>query len=83
MDALLAATRNIADAYGKANDLGTLEPGKRADLVILDANPLVDVHNYGRITEVMKDGVVIDRAALPTNRLISEPVDTGSEVLQG
>jgi len=65
MDALLAATRNIAEAYGKADELGTLEAGKRADLLILDADPLADPRNYRRIVEVLKDGSRIDRAALP------------------
>ncbi len=71
MDALQAATRNVAEAYGHAADFGTLEPGKRADLLILDADPLADVHNYRRIAEVMKDGTLVDRAALPTRRILS------------
>lgn len=65
MDALLAATRNIAEAYGKADELGTLEAGKRADLVVLDADPLADPRNYRRISDVFKDGSRVDRAALP------------------
>nr|WP_237546623.1 amidohydrolase family protein [Streptomyces sp. SID5606] len=65
MDALLAATRNIAEAYGKADELGTVESGKRADLVILDADPLADPRNYRRIADVFKDGARIDRDALP------------------
>lgn len=65
MDALLAATRNIAEAYGQLDDLGTLQAGKRADLVILDADPLENVHNYRTIEEVFKDGVRIHRNALP------------------
>jgi len=40
MELLRSATRNIALAYGMDRDLGTLEPGKFADFVILDANPL-------------------------------------------
>jgi imidazolonepropionase-like amidohydrolase len=62
MDALLAGTRNIAEAYGQADHLGTLEPGKRADLVILEGNPLDDVRNYRRISAVMKDGALVDQA---------------------
>jgi imidazolonepropionase-like amidohydrolase len=76
MNALLSATRNIAEAYGQAADLGTLEPGKRADLLILDADPLADVRNYRRIEAVLKDGTVIDRDALPTCRIIT---DTGAD----
>jgi imidazolonepropionase-like amidohydrolase len=65
MDALLSATRNVAEAYGQAAELGTIEPGKRADLVILDADPLADTRNYRSIAGVMKDGVLVDRGALP------------------
>jgi imidazolonepropionase-like amidohydrolase len=78
MNALLSATRNIAEAYGQATDLGTLEPGKRADLLILDADPLADVRNYRRIEAVLKDGIVIDRDALPTRRIITDARDTNS-----
>lgn len=71
MEALLSATRYIAEAYGVAADLGTLEPGKQADLVILDADPLADVRNYRRIAKVMKGGVLVDRGALPGNRILT------------
>lgn len=75
MDALLAATRDIAHAYGKGAELGTLEAGKRADLVILAGDPLQDVHNYRRVVAVMKDGVLVDRDALPARRVLTqEPV---------
>jgi imidazolonepropionase-like amidohydrolase len=75
MDALMAATRNIAKAYGQDHDLGTLEPGKRADLLILDADPLHDVHNYRRIVAVIKDGAVVNRNSLPTRRVLTEGSD--------
>jgi imidazolonepropionase-like amidohydrolase len=73
MAALLAATRDVAVAYGRDTELGTLEPGKRADLVVLDADPLADVRNYRRIHAVLKDGVRVDRDALPARRLLTEP----------
>jgi imidazolonepropionase-like amidohydrolase len=72
MDALLAATRNVARAYGQSADLGTLEPGKRADLVILDADPLADPENYRRIAQVLKDGIPVDRDALPARRVVTD-----------
>lgn len=72
MEALLSATRYIAEAYGKADELGTVEPGKRADLLILEADPLQDVQNYRRIAAVMKDGVVVDRDVLPAERILTE-----------
>jgi imidazolonepropionase-like amidohydrolase len=77
MDALVAATRGVAEGYGRADDLGTLEPGKRADLVILDGDPLADVQNYGKVAEVVKDGVLIDRAALPRRRILTAPPADG------
>jgi len=71
MTALMSATRNVARAFKVDKDLGTLEPGKYADLVILDANPLENAGNYRAINTVMKEGRVVDRMALPTKRLIS------------
>ena len=56
MEMLRAATRNIAVAYGKDKDLGTLEPGKIADLLILDKNPLQAAENYRSIHMIFKDG---------------------------
>ncbi|MGH7445573.1 MAG: amidohydrolase family protein [Longimicrobiales bacterium] len=55
-DVLRAATLHGADAIGYANDLGSIEPGKLADLVILDANPLDDIRNTNTIHYVMKNG---------------------------
>jgi len=64
MDILIAATKNGAIALGKQNELGTLEKGKLADLLILDANPLIEVNNYTKISYVMKNGNLIERNAL-------------------
>lgn len=71
MDAIVAATSNIAKAYHKDREIGSLEVGKRADLVILDADPLADITNVRKIVAVMKDGVLVDRAALPVRRILS------------
>ena len=62
MDALMAATRNIASAYKVTEHLGTLEKGKSADLLILDRNPLEAAANYRSISLVMKEGRVVDRS---------------------
>ena len=56
MDAILAATRNIAAAYHKLDQFGTIEKGKLADLVVIDADPLDDLNNIRQISMVMKDG---------------------------
>jgi imidazolonepropionase-like amidohydrolase len=61
MEAIVAATRINAEAYGKLAEFGTLEPGKRADLLIVTGNPLADInvlYNGDNIALVMKDGVV-------------------------
>ena len=56
MDILVSATKNAAAVMGKQDQVGTLERGKFADLVILDADPLVDIKNTRKIFKVMKAG---------------------------
>jgi len=64
MDALVAATKNGALALRKGDELGTIEPGRRADLMLLSANPLEDVRNLRKIDQLMLDGEWVDRPAL-------------------
>lgn len=72
MQSLIAATRDAAQFLHQA-DLGTIEPGKKADLVILNANPLSDIKNLRRIDVVFQNGrevnIGYDRNyALPPSR---------------
>jgi imidazolonepropionase-like amidohydrolase len=64
MEALQAATIVPARAMKLDKELGTIEPGKRADMTVLDANPLDDIHNIRRVRWTISDGRVYDAAAL-------------------
>lgn len=59
--ALLAATRNAADALGRLGDLGTIEAGKLADIVAVKGNPLEDITLLQNVGFVMKEGKVYRR----------------------
>jgi imidazolonepropionase-like amidohydrolase/cyclophilin family peptidyl-prolyl cis-trans isomerase len=70
--AIVAGTKNGAIACRKLREFGTIEKGKLADLVILDANPLADIHNIRKIRSVMIDGwLVDDPARLPEKPALS------------
>jgi hypothetical protein len=60
LEALRVATLIGADAIGLSDDLGSLEPGKLADLQVLDANPLENIRNTNTIRYVMKNGRLYD-----------------------
>jgi imidazolonepropionase-like amidohydrolase len=64
MEALQAATRNPARFMGRENELGTIEKGKLADLVLLDANPLDDIANTRKIAAVVLGGRLFPKASL-------------------
>ena len=76
MAIIQSATRNIAAAYHKLDQFGTLETGKSADLVVLDADPLQDIENMRKISLVMKEGRVIDTDKLPHNPILTSPEAT-------
>ena len=60
LDVLRAATLHGAEAIGYAQDLGSLEPGKLADLLVLNKDPLADIHNSSSIRYVMKNGELFE-----------------------
>lgn len=61
--AIVAATKTPAELMA-VTDLGTLAPGKRASFIVLEANPLEDIRNTRRISDVYLDGVKFDREAI-------------------
>ena len=66
MDALRTATAVAAQAMRVDKDVGTIETGKRADLLVLDANPLDNIANVRTVRFVMKNGKMFESAALWT-----------------
>lgn len=63
-DIIVAATRNAARIAGKDGEVGTLEPGKIADLIVLSRDPLADIRNVAAIEQVMKGGAQFPEAQL-------------------
>jgi imidazolonepropionase-like amidohydrolase len=64
MQALRAATINPAQFFHQTQTLGSVQSGKAADLVLLDANPLQEIHNTTKIFAVVVNGRVLDRSEL-------------------
>jgi hypothetical protein len=64
MQVLQIATRNAAEYFGKLDSMGTIEKGKVADLLLLDANPLESIDNAAKIRSVVVNGRLLDRNAL-------------------
>jgi imidazolonepropionase-like amidohydrolase len=71
--AIVAATRNGAMAARALDQFGTITAGKRADLIVVEGNPLDDIRNLRRLSTVMRDGRVVDRDTLPLQRVLSRP----------
>ena len=70
MDVLIASTRTGAEASQMEKDLGTLEVGKIADLLVLAADPLETIANLRKIDQVWLDGKLVDRSRLPENPIL-------------
>jgi Tol biopolymer transport system component/imidazolonepropionase-like amidohydrolase len=76
IEAWRAATRNSAEKLGLLPDLGTVETGKLADLIVLDADPLADIHNSVKIRFVVKNGELFDGPTLASRWPTEAPLPT-------
>ncbi|MCZ6489856.1 MAG: amidohydrolase family protein [Acidobacteria bacterium] len=72
MQAIRAATINAARVLGVDDRYGTIEPGKVADLIVLNADPLADITNSRKIDSLWMDGELVDRAALTSSDVASQ-----------
>jgi len=72
--AIVAATKNGAIAVKMSDQLGTIEPGRFADLLLLTADPLADIRNIRKQVMVMKEGSIIDVRRLPLKPVFYRPV---------
>lgn len=73
LEALRTATINPARNFGLDKDLGSLEPGKLADLVVIDGNPLADIRQTDRIVQVMQNGRLFDAATMNQLAPVAKP----------
>jgi imidazolonepropionase-like amidohydrolase len=83
MDALRAATSVPAAYLGRSATLGGIAPGKEADLVLLRANPLVDIANAAAVEAVISDGRLFDRLMLDALLAEAERIAAGSATRPG
>jgi imidazolonepropionase-like amidohydrolase len=63
-DAIVAATRNAAENVGLLGDTGTVEVGKRADLILVDGDPTADISCLSRVSHVVSNGMTMGRLGL-------------------
>lgn len=77
MEVLQTATINPARFFGKEKEMGTVQKGKLADLVLLDANPLQDIYNTTKINAVVINGRLLDRREL--DKMLNDVIATNAE----
>lgn len=58
MEVIEASTRHSASICGQGSELGTLEPGKLADVIVVDGDPLEDIHAMSQMVLVIKNGEI-------------------------
>ena len=68
MEALVAGTRGSAEWAGVSDRVGTIEPGKLADLLILEQSPLVNIRNTRKIVKIMLGGRLLDPLEIPLGK---------------
>jgi len=73
-EAIESATRVGAEVLGKADEFGTVEAGKLADLILVDRDPLVDITAMTEVSWVMKEGAIIPRSPEWVRRPIKDPI---------
>jgi imidazolonepropionase-like amidohydrolase len=72
MEAIAAATSSAADLIGDSADIGSVRPGRYADLIAVSGDPLKDVHELERVTFVMKGGVIYKAAGQASPASVAE-----------
>jgi len=90
MQAILASTKWPAEFIHKEKDLGTVEPGKLADVIVVDGDPLADIHSIAKVQTVILDGKVVDtrldpnfRNPLPRTFYVDTPYEDRAPVISG
>jgi imidazolonepropionase-like amidohydrolase len=73
LEAITCATRNAAEVLGLLEDRGTLEVGKRADFILLSADPLTDIRNTTKIAAIYQNGAPVPLAFSPGTQTIPNP----------
>jgi imidazolonepropionase-like amidohydrolase len=74
MESLLACTRNAADALGLGHEIGTLEAGKVADIIVLRGDPLADAYNLEKVSHVVKDGKLLTPSEISIGEIVGPDI---------